>query len=243
MLFMRYDQTFLQANAYILADDEARVALVVDPGAGSAGWISRTLAENGLDLGAVLLTHGHPDHVWDSAKVAGEKPVFIPQPDMYRMDDPLASMPADAGRDLALQRLGGGDWVKPANLQALPVAMLSQGVELVPGLAMRALPAPGHTEGSTLFICEGHITQTPYAVMLPTGRKEIFMLGGDVIFNGGIGRTDLPGGDEYEMASTLRLLVQSIRPETFIFPGHGPHTMMFHEIRHSPYIQAAMSGK
>ncbi|USR80171.1 MBL fold metallo-hydrolase [Arcanobacterium pinnipediorum] len=241
MLFLRYDQTFLQANTYILAHDEARVGLIVDPGAGSAPWIKQILTELDLELGAVLLTHGHPDHVWDSAKVAHDKPVYIPQPDMYRMDDPASHLPPDAGRDLALQRLGGGEWAKPANLQPLPSAMLSSAVELVPGVALRALPAPGHTEGSTVFICEGQISHAPYAVMLPTGRNETFMLGGDVIFNGGIGRTDLPGGDEYEMASTLRLLVQTIRPETFIFPGHGPHTMMFHETRHSPYIQAAMS--
>lgn len=74
MLFLRYDQTFLQENTYILADDDERVALVVDPGAGSATWVKNTLAELNLTLGAVLLTHGHPDHVWDSQKLLPERP-------------------------------------------------------------------------------------------------------------------------------------------------------------------------
>ncbi|QJC21737.1 MBL fold metallo-hydrolase [Arcanobacterium buesumense] len=241
MLFLRYDQTFLQANTYILADDDERSALVVDPGAGSRAWIQQTLAETNLTLGAVLLTHGHPDHVWDSASVAGDKPVYIAQPDAYRMDDPNAFLPADSGRELALRRLGGSDWKKPSNLELLPADIFSTSVELVPGIAMRAVPAPGHTEGSTVFLIEGQVTNVPYSIMLPTGRREKFLLGGDVIFNGGIGRTDFPGGDEHQMVATLRLLVNVIRPETYILPGHGPLTTMFHETRHSPFLHAAMS--
>ncbi|ADH92557.1 MBL fold metallo-hydrolase [Arcanobacterium haemolyticum] len=241
MLFLRYDQTFLQENTYILADDDERVALVVDPGAGSATWVKNTLAELNLTLGAVLLTHGHPDHVWDSQKVAAGAPVYISQPDAYRMEDPNSHLPADPGRELALERLGGQSWVKPENLQLLPAEIFSQAVSLVPGIPLRAVPAPGHTEGSTIFICQGEITHAPYSVMMPTGRLESFMLGGDVIFNGGIGRTDMPGGDEYQMASTLRFIVQVIKPETYIFPGHGPQTMLFHETRHSPFLHSAMS--
>ncbi|WP_216404415.1 MBL fold metallo-hydrolase [Arcanobacterium phocae] len=240
MLFLRYDQTFLQENTYILADNDARVAIVADPGAGSHVWVNDMLTEHGLTLGAVLLTHGHPDHVWDSAKIAGDKPVYIAQPDSYRMEEPDAHLPADAGRSLALERMGG-HWAKPKNMQLLPAEIFSQSVELVPGILFRAVPAPGHTEGSTVFLCEGQVTNVPYSVIMPTGRNESFMLAGDVIFNGGIGRTDMPGGDEYQMASTLRFLVQVIRPETYIFPGHGPHTMMFHETRHSPFLHAAMS--
>lgn len=241
MLFLRYSQTFLEANTYVLADDDERIALVVDTGAGSAGWINKKLAELNLTLGAVLLTHGHPDHVWDVAGVANGRPVFIPEPDMYRMDDPLASMPPNSGFALALTRMGIGAWQKPANLSPLPSEMLSRGYEIVPGIVMRALPAPGHTEGSTVFLLEGSITAHPNAAIHPTGRNEAIMLSGDVLFNNGIGRTDLPGGDEQKMASSLRLLVQSIKPETLVFPGHGPSTNMFHETRHSEYLHAAMS--
>lgn len=240
MIFLKHSQTFLEANTYILADDDTGIALVVDTGAGSAQWIKDALSERDLELGAILLTHGHADHVWDVSLVAGDVPVYIPEPDLYRMDNPVT-----VGRSeqylLALSRMGVGEWAKPNNLQTLPSDMLSSGYEIVPGIRMRAVPAPGHTEGSTVFLFEGEITEDANQVMEPTGRREAFMISGDVLFNNGVGRTDLAGGDEQKMASSLRLLVQIIKPETYVFPGHGPHTTMFHETRHSPYLHAAMS--
>lgn len=239
MLILRYDKTFLGANSYIVADEAHGKALVVDTGAGSAPWINDTLARNGLELAAVLLTHGHPDHVWDVAKVASQVPVYIPQPDVYRLDDPLSYLPPDAGRDLALSRMGGA-WVRP-DVEPLPAAMLTGSAEIVPGVWLRALPAPGHTEGSTVFLTEGTVADRPESALPASDRTELIMFSGDVLFNNGVGRTDLPGGDEQKMASSLRLLVNSIKPETRVLPGHGQATTMFHETRHSPYLHAAMS--
>ncbi|MFC2609426.1 MAG: MBL fold metallo-hydrolase, partial [Peptidiphaga gingivicola] len=90
MIFLRYNRTLIEANCYILADSQQRVALVVDPGAGSAEWIEETLTSRRLSLGGVLCTHGHIDHVWDSGLIAGEAPVYVPGPDLYRMEDPAA---------------------------------------------------------------------------------------------------------------------------------------------------------
>ena len=111
----------------------------------------------------------------------------------------------------------------------------------MPGISIRALPAPGHSEGSTVFLLEGNPAPDREGAMMSTGQVEPIMLAGDVLFNGGVGRTDLPGGDEQKMAASLRLLVQVIKPETAVFPGHGPSTTMFHEVRHNPYLHAAMS--
>ncbi|QTG76322.1 MBL fold metallo-hydrolase [Trueperella pecoris] len=241
MIFLRNSQTFLEANTYILADDAAKVALVVDPGAGSHAWIPGALASRGLTLGAVLLTHGHPDHVWDVAVVAGTAPVYLPGPDMYRMDDPLSHLPLDASTNLALSRMGAQPWEKPAGLRELPAEAFSAPFEIVPGIVLRALPTPGHSEGSTVFLFEGDPTPDREGAMMSTGRVELIMIAGDVLFNGGIGRTDFPGGDEQKMASSLRLLVQVIKPETYVFPGHGPSTTLFHEVRHNPFLQSAMS--
>lgn len=239
MYFLRNSDTFLQANTYILAADST--ALVVDPGAGSHAWVPGALDTRGLTLGAVLLTHGHPDHVWDVAAIAGSAPVYIPGPDMYRMDDPAAHMPADPSRDLALSRMGAQPWAKPEGLRELPAEAFSAPVELVAGIAIRALPAPGHTEGSTVFLLQGDPTPDREGAMMSTGQVEPIMLAGDVLFNGGVGRTDLPGGDEQKMAASLRLLVQVIKPETAVFPGHGPSTTMFREVRTNPFLHAAMS--
>ncbi|WP_240611194.1 hypothetical protein [Actinobaculum sp. 313] len=68
------------------------------------------------------------------------------------------------------------------------------------------------------------------------------MLTGDVLFNNGVGRTDLPGGDPRAAAESLRTLVQVIDPATIFFPGHGPSSTMGREIRHSYYLRQAMAA-
>lgn len=240
MIFLRYSETYLEANTYVLADDEARQALVVDTGAGSHDWIKQALADRNLALGAVLLTHGHADHVWDVAAVAGEAPVYLPKPDMYRMENPIGMSPADPTRDLVLSRLGFQPWTTPKDLRELPSKMLEESYEIVEGIHIRAVPAPGHTEGSTVFLLGADPTPDREGAMMSTGQTEQIMLSGDVLFNNGVGRTDLAGGDPEKMAATLRLLVQIIKPETYVFPGHGPFTTMGREVRHNAYLHHAM---
>ncbi|MDR6938737.1 MBL fold metallo-hydrolase [Arcanobacterium hippocoleae] len=240
MIILRYSRTFLDANCYLLADTHQRVALVVDPGAGSRFWIQQMLETHGLQLGAVLLTHGHADHVWDVSAFAGDVPVYVPAPDLYRLEDPLASlgMPQFA---LAFPRMGVDEWCKPANLQEVPKSAYTDSFEFVPGVTVRAVATPGHTEGSSVFLFDGRSDFSADEAILQTDREEHFMLSGDVIFKNGIGRTDLPGGDSQKMAASLRFLINVIRPETYLLPGHGEYTTMFHETRHSPYLHSVMS--
>ncbi|XCB30041.1 MBL fold metallo-hydrolase [Arcanobacterium hippocoleae] len=198
MIILRYSKTFLDANCYILADSVYRQALVVDPGAGSRFWVKETLAKHNLTLGAVLLTHGHADHIWDVSAFSGNVPVYVPQPDLYRLDDPLGTLglPNFA---LAFTRMGISQWEKPKNLQSVPDFAYETGFEFVPGITLRAVSAPGHTEGSSVFLFDGNIDNlaaVPEAFLqsdLVPGRQEHFMLSGDIIFKNGIGRTDLPG--------------------------------------------------
>ncbi len=240
MILLRFDQTFLNANTYILADLQQKIAVVVDPGAGSRFWIKEALASLNLELGAVLLTHGHADHVWDVSAIVDNQPVYIPQPDLYRLTDPLAhlGMPQYA---LAFPRMGVETWIKPQNVLPVPDNAYQTGWEIVPGVVMRALATPGHTEGSSVFLFDGQSQPLHPNSVVVTDRVEHFMLSGDVLFQNGIGRTDLPGGDAQKMVSSLRFLVNVIRPETQILPGHGPHTNMFHETRHSDFLHKAMS--
>ncbi len=240
MIILRYDRTFFDANTYILADEQEKVALVVDVGAGSRYWIKETLAQLNLTLGAVLITHGHPDHFWDVSAIAEDKPVYIAQQDMYRFADPLKhlGMPEFA---LAFPRMGISEFKEPENLQPLPATIFSQAIELVPGIPIRGVPTPGHTEGSAVYLFTGQSQPINEFSTVVTGRVESFMLTGDVVFKGAVGRTDLPGGDDYKMAASLRFLVQSIKPETILLPGHGAHTTMFSETRNSPFFHKAMS--
>lgn len=221
-------------NCYVLADDEARVAVVVDPGAGTAAPVADLLAEKGLTLGCVLLTHGHPDHVWNAAAVAGDHPVYISAPDLDRLEDPWALRHAQT--DLMRAQFPG-QWERPANVTVLPDEFFAGGgAELVPGLPLRALAAPGHTPGCTVYFLGGELDGDAAGMADRLAGVHPVALAGDVLFRDGIGRTDLPGGDWTVMQWTLRTLRSAVDPATLVFPGHGPATTMAREIEQNPFL-------
>lgn len=227
---------FLDANCYVCAPAAGAPALVVDPGVGIADRLGDVLARWDLSVGAVLATHGHLDHVWDAAAVAGDAPVYVPQPDLYRMENPAA--PEIVGEMLVplLEQLPT-PWVKPANVQPVPQEALSATVDLVEGVGVRMLPAPGHSEGSSLFFTAGPIRDGNQTVAGEDARLLCF--DGDVIFAGSVGRSDLPGSDSRLMLQTLRTLLNVVDPETVLLPGHGPATTMKKESATNPYLNQA----
>ncbi len=237
MIFLRYSETLIEANCYILSDETARKALVVDPGAGSAAWVTSTLEERRLELGAVLCTHGHADHVWDARLVAGDVVVvYLPEPDLYRLENPAISTGVFTQFFVSYS---GHEWEPPVRSEALPLEFYSEGgAEIVPGISIQAIAAPGHSEGSSVFLLEGQIAQDPEAVGLPEGSFGTeLMLTGDVLFRDGVGRTDLPGSDPAAAIVSLRHLAQTIAPARIFFPGHGGPSTMGRELRHSPYLR------
>ncbi|MFT3942804.1 MAG: MBL fold metallo-hydrolase [Ancrocorticia sp.] len=242
MIFLRYSETLIDANCYILCDESASIALVVDPGAGSAAWVERALKARGLTLGAVLCTHGHADHVWDAGVVAGDDVVvYLPEPDLYRLDNPTRYT---AVFSQFFVSYSGHEWLAPARSQALPEEFFDDdGAEIVPGIRLRAIAAPGHSEGSTVFLLEGQIAPDPESVHLPEGSFGTeLMLTGDVLFRDGVGRTDLPGSDPAAARDSLRNLAQTIAPARVFFPGHGGPSTMGRELRHSPFLREAVRG-
>ena len=238
MIFLRNSNTTLQANCYILADDTQRVALVVDPGAKSASWVASSLKKHDLTLGAVLLTHAHADHCWDAPAIAGEDaPVYVAAPDLYRLDDPAHHTGFSAS---PFEHESGRTWARPARVEEIPPALfVGGGAELVPGVALRAIPMPGHTEGSTVFLFGGSITPDDETPHLPETTSEQYLLTGDVLFAGSIGRTDLPGGNDREMVESLRTLSTVIAPDTAFFPGHGQPSTIAIEAEINFYLRQA----
>ncbi|MGM0386342.1 MAG: MBL fold metallo-hydrolase [Actinomycetota bacterium] len=234
MIVERIVADALSENCYLLAGSGTSV--VVDPGSGTA-WAIRDLHErHGLTLGCVLLTHAHPDHVWDAAEVAGEAPVYVPAPDRPRLEDPLGGTTPEL-----LAVLGLDGWHRPANVRELGSAFFEGGgAELVPGVAVRAVPAPGHTEGSSVYLLSGtwpaHVAGWVGAT--PSDEPQPLALTGDVVFRGSVGRTDLPGGEANVMAWSLRTLRQVVDPRTWILPGHGPGSTWRHELATNPFLAA-----
>lgn len=251
MRIEKFYAPFYSENPYLLLAPGSDQALIVDPGHGALEQLKQALSRLEVTVAAVLCTHGHADHIWDAHALAGKAPVYIPAPDEYRFHPEKLDPRERTEHELSLP-----PWKEPENLQVLPAAATSEGAELAPGIFLRAVPAPGHTEGSTLFLFEasdlsGSAAQEAQDIydnwLAESQRKQEkpqkLALAGDVIFFGSVGRTDLPGGDSQQMLHTLRTLQNVIDPDTVLLPGHGPATVFGLEKAHNPFfVQARYQG-
>jgi hydroxyacylglutathione hydrolase len=224
-------------NCYVIVADDL-TCVVVDAGAGVAGEVRRLAAERGLTPVAVLATHGHVDHTWDAAELtsAFAVPFVLHVADVYRLQDPfgtlgqlgashdehgpLARALVDVGADPGSYR--APDRVEPFGGASGPDGRSADVVLKLGGVRLVARHAPGHTEGSTLYLLDS---------------EPAVALTGDVLFAGTIGRTDLPGGDSAEMSATLRDVVRSLAPQTLVLPGHGPSSRLGVELHANPYLR------
>ncbi len=222
------------ANCYLLYADRGDQAVVVDPGFGSAIRLKKRLEELSKSVGAVILSHGHPDHIWDADAVSKlgpggqEVPVYLPSPDFDWLPNPLEKLGFPGVESLPV------DWVEPKDVQDLPL----DSWQVVPGVFVHMVPAPGHSPGSCILLVAG-----PARVDGADETVNLLALSADVIFAGGVGRTDLPGGDEYEMRQSLRTLAVAVDPDTVLLPGHGPATVWGEEIEQNPYVRRARGAK
>ena len=216
-----------QANCYVVAGPGARECVVVDPGVAASDVVARVIAEAGLTVAGVLLTHGHIDHVATAAVVADAAgvPAWIHEADRTLLTDPgFAGTPA---ADLVAQF--ASDLAEPKDLRLL---VGGERVELA-GLAFDVVHAPGHRPGCVLYRLA--IEADPDDPERPS--EAVFA--GDVLFHGSIGRTDLPGGDPDAMVATLRDVVLALPDDALVLPGHGEATTIGREKAANPYLQAS----
>ncbi|WP_413449919.1 MBL fold metallo-hydrolase [Georgenia phoenicis] len=223
-------------NTLVLAPGTGDSAVVVDPGAGSAPLVRQVLDRHGLHVGAVVLTHGHADHLWDCAAVAGGAPVLVGADDADRLPDPASHLGAVGD---AFVTLAGSPWHPVDDVR--PVA--PGPVEPVPGVVLHAVAAPGHTPGSTVWRVDGvtSFTGPVFDEAGLTSHDGPVVLTGDVVFAGSVGRTDLPGGHEPTMRRTLRELATSLPADALLVPGHGPVTTTELELASNPFIARALA--
>jgi glyoxylase-like metal-dependent hydrolase (beta-lactamase superfamily II) len=208
------------ANCYVVATGPATECVVVDPGQDSARGIADIVAEHRLKPVAVLLTHGHLDHMWSVTPVAGtyDSTAWIHPADRHLLTDPMAGISSES----AAMLLGGKyEFTEPDD-----VAELADGQRLeLAGLEVVVDHTPGHTAGSVTF-------RTPY------DRDEVseVMFSGDLLFAGSIGRSDLPGGDHATMLETLRHKVLALPDDIAVLPGHGEQTSIGRERATNPFL-------
>jgi glyoxylase-like metal-dependent hydrolase (beta-lactamase superfamily II) len=215
-------------NCYVVAPAAGEQCVIVDPGKDAAAGIEEAVREHGLDPVAVLLTHGHIDHVWSVVPVCGARgiPAYLHPDDRAMLGDPMSGISEQTRQALASMT---GDRL-PAS-EPDDVRELSDGLELeLAGLRLVVDHAPGHTRGSVMFRRAGELGVPP------------LLLSGDVLFEGSIGRTDLPGGDHAAMLRSLSTKVLPLDDETVVLPGHGDTTTVGRERVQNPYLTALASA-
>jgi len=204
---LRVDQLSLGpmgTNCYVVrADSSAKEAAVVDP-SGDATELRLTLAGLGATCTAILVTHGHWDHllgVADLAEGTGA-PVHMSAGERTLLENPERFTPS-------------GVVLRPYT----PDVLLEGGESLeLAGVSFDVVAVPGHSPAHVAYYSEGHL------------------FSGDVLFQGSVGRTDLPGADWDTLLASIRTLVDTLPPETVVYPGHGPITTLGDELARNPCL-------
>lgn len=197
----RFVLGMVQVNTYLIWEDQH--VLIVDPGSKSLKIQEVIDQQNGI-VDGILLTHGHFDHIAgvDAFVKKYQSPVYINELDMPMLQDPKLN----------------SSFFQPIVVNAKAIG-LKPGVIQIGAFTLKVIDAPGHSEGSTLFIWDDNL------------------ICGDVIFQGSIGRTDLITGSNTKMMQTLHYIRNHLSPNLKVYPGHGEITSLEQEFCYNPYFR------
>jgi glyoxylase-like metal-dependent hydrolase (beta-lactamase superfamily II) len=198
----------LQCNCSIFGDQTTREAIVVDPG-GNIRQILAVLARHQLTVKAIVITHAHIDHIGGAAKLN------------KATGAPVYMNAADQGLYDHLDMQAG--WLGMDTPDRTDTTAAKEGDTLSIGdTTFHVLETPGHTQGSI-------------SVWIPGENK---LIAGDTLFQGSIGRTDLPGGDLRKITQSIRGKLYTLPEDATVVPGHGPNTTIGYEKRFNPFVAA-----
>jgi hydroxyacylglutathione hydrolase len=200
--------TPFQQNCAILWDEDTKHGAVSDPG-GDVDAILKAVEKSGVTIDKILLTHGHIDHAGGAAALAERLGVKIEGPhtdDLYLLED-LPRSGAQYGMT-DVRAVTPDRWLKEGDTVT------------VAGLTFEILETPGHTPGSVVFF----------------DRANRFLLGGDVLFKGSIGRTDVPRGDHATLLASIRDKLFPLGDDVVFLPGHGQPGRIGEERLTNPFL-------
>jgi hydroxyacylglutathione hydrolase len=196
--------------AYLVWKTGSDEALVVDPGF-DVDSLEDHLKRHSLRLAAILITHGHADHIAGNAAVKTNHPhapLIIGVNEAHLLTDATANLSAAFGLPLT----------SPAADR-----LVSDGERLdVAGLSFEVREIPGHSPGSVVYIADQF--------------DPPFVLAGDVLFAGSVGRVDLPGGSGKQLVTGIQRKLFNLPDGTVIYPGHGPSTTVGRERKSNPFV-------
>ncbi|EYU15191.1 MBL fold metallo-hydrolase [Photorhabdus aegyptia] len=206
--------TAFMQNCTLIWNEESKEAAIVDPG-GEAEKLIAEIERRGLKLTQILLTHGHFDHVGATAAVAKHfnVPVYGPQQEDAFWIEGLQAQ----SRMFGIEECPSFE----------PDRWLNEGDELrVGGVDLSVLHCPGHTPGHVVFVNHED--------------KLIYM--GDVLFKGGVGRSDFPRGNHQQLINSIKDKLLPLGDDYEFIPGHGPMSTLGYERQTNPFLQDEVPG-
>jgi hydroxyacylglutathione hydrolase len=200
-----------QENCYIIGDQESRIGALIDPG-DEAARIAMAVEETGLDIGSIIVTHAHIDHV--GAVVALTDEYACPVLMHAEAEPALEGLPTQA------MMMG----IRFGKVPKVDRYVEDEEVVEIGDLRLRSLYTPGHAPGHLAFYLQ----------------DEGLVLSGDALFAGSVGRVDLPGGSMEVLMQSIEERLLTLPNETVVYPGHGPRTTIGNERTSNPFLQGGM---
>ena len=198
-----------EENTYVVWRDDADGLLVIDPGL-EPELVLGVIADLGRPVAAILNTHGHADHIAGNAALKQafpEAPLVVGAGETALLADPFLNMSATFGFKIVSP---------PAD------RLVREGDRLdYAGIELEVLDIPGHSPGHVVFLHRG---------------PPITVFGGDVLFEGSIGRTDFPGSSHEKLTTGIRTKLLTLPADTIVYPGHGRPTTVGKERRSNPFV-------
>lgn len=197
----------VSTNCYILHNIDTNQGLIVDPGA-EASRLENLLLEKKITPAAILLTHGHFDHVGAAEELADRFDIKIYALDIERetIEDPMVNLSFKMGRDNKAYR--ADEYVRDAAV-----------LDMI-GTKIQVISTPGHTAGSACYYVE----------------DLDLLFSGDTLFAESVGRTDFPNGSSSAIVRSVRDKLFALPDKTLVLPGHGPRTSIAYEKEYNPYV-------
>ena len=195
-----------QTNCYFVYREGSSKVIFIDP-ADYGEQIFKAMKDNGFEVVAILLTHGHFDHIWGCSKLRQltSAPVYAYEGEEDVLLSSDLNVSAGAGRACTVK----------AN------TLLKDGEEVtIEGMTFKLIATPGHTQGSCCYYFE----------------EANMLISGDTLFEESVGRTDLPTGSMSTLVRSVKDKLFELPDDVVVYPGHGDSTTIGHEKKYNPFI-------